>query len=57
MNLYFPDIIKNGFRFNIATYNINRHTHEETLSSIYVDKNTQKNSSTCFIQKQLPTPT
>lgn len=34
MNLYSPNIIKNDFHFNVATYSINRHTHEETLSTI-----------------------
>ena len=51
MNLYSPDIIKNDFHFNVATYSINRHTHEETLSSIYDDKNTHKSGTACFIKK------
>ena len=50
MNLYLPDIIKNDFHFNVATYSINRHTHEETLSSIY-DENTHKSSAAYFIKK------
>ncbi len=50
MNLYLPDIIKNDFRFNVATYSINRHTHEETLSSIY-DENTHKSGAVYFIKK------
>ena len=37
MNLYSQDIIKNDFHFSVATYGINRHTHEETLSTIYDD--------------------
>lgn len=51
MNLYLPDIIKNGFHFNVATYSINRHTHEETLSSIYDDENTHKSGAAYFIKK------
>ena len=51
MNLYSPNIIKNDFHFNIATYSINRHTHEETLSSIYDDENTHKSGTACFIKK------
>lgn len=51
MNLYSPDIIKNDFHFNVATYSINRHTHEETLSSIYDDEKTHKNGTACFIKK------
>lgn len=51
MNLYSPDIIKNDFHFNVAIYSINRHTHEETLSSIYDDENTHKNGTACFIKK------
>ncbi len=51
MNLYSPDIIKNDFHFNVATYSINRHTHEETLSSIYDDENTHKSGTACFIKK------
>ena len=51
MNLYSPDIIKNDFHFNVATYGINRHTHEETLSSIYDDENTHKSGTACFIKK------
>ncbi len=51
MNLYSPDIIKNDFLFSVATYGINRHTHEETLSSIYNDKNTHKNGTAYFIKK------
>ena len=48
MNLYSPDIIKNDFHFNVATYSINRHAHEETLSSIYDDENTHK-CGTCLL--------
>lgn len=51
MNLYLPDIIKNDFHFNVATYSINRHTHEETLSSIYDDKNMHISGTGCFIKK------
>ena len=51
MNLYSPDIIKNDFHFNVATYSINRHAHEETLSSIYDDENTHKCGTACFIKK------
>lgn len=51
MNLYLPDIIKNDFHFNVATYSINRHTHEEALSSIYDDENTHKSGAACFIKK------
>ena len=51
MNLYLPDIIKNDFHFNAATYSINRHTHEETLSSIYDDENTHKIGAAYFIKK------
>lgn len=51
MNLYLPDIIKNDFHFNVATYSINRHTHEETLSSIYDDENMHKSGTACFIKK------
>lgn len=51
MNLYLPDIIKNDFHFNVATYSINRHTHEETLSSIYDDENTHKSGAAYFIKK------
>lgn len=51
MNLYLPDIIKNDFHFNVATYSINRHTHEETLSSIYDDENTHKSGAVYFIKK------
>ena len=50
MNLYLPDIIKNDFHFNVATYSIIRHTHEETLSSIYDDENTHKSSVAYFIK-------
>ena len=51
MNLYSQDIIKNDFHFNVATYSINRHPHEETLSSIYDDENTHKSGTACFIKK------
>lgn len=51
MNLYSLDIIRNDFHFNVATYSINRHTHEEMLSSVYVDKNIQKSGTVCFIKK------
>ena len=51
MNLYSPNIIKNDFHFNVAIYSINRHTHEETLSSIYDDENTHKSGTACFIKK------
>lgn len=51
MNLYLPGIIKNDFHFNVATYSINRHTHEETLSSIYDDENMHKSGTACFIKK------
>lgn len=51
MNLYSLDIIRNDFYFNVATYSINRHTHEEMLSSVYVDKNIQKSCTVCFIKK------
>lgn len=51
MNLYSPDIIKNDFHFNVATYSINRHTHEETLSFIYNDENTYKSNTAYFIKK------
>lgn len=51
MNLYSPNIIKSNFHFSVATYNMNRHAHEETLSSVYIDKNTQKSNTVCFIKK------
>ena len=51
MNLYSQDIIKNDFHFSVATYGINRRTHEETLSSIYNDKNTHKSGTAYFIKK------
>ena len=51
MNLYSPDIIKNDFHFSVATYGINRRTHEETLSSTYDYKNTHKNGTAYFIKK------
>ena len=51
MNLYSPNIIKNDFHFNVATYSINRHTHEETLSTIYDDENTHKSGTASFIKK------
>jgi len=51
MNLYSQDIIKNDFHFSVATYGINRRTHEETLSSTYDDKNTHKNGTAYFIKK------
>ena len=51
MNLYSSDIIKNDFHFSVATYGINRRTHEETLSSIYNDDNTHKSSIAYFIKK------
>ena len=51
MNLYSPNIIKNDFHFNVATYGINRRTHEETLSSTYDYKNTHKNGTAYFIKK------
>lgn len=51
MNLYLPDIIKNNFHFSVTTYSINRHAHEETLSSICLNKNTQKSNTVCFIKK------
>ena len=51
MNLYSPDIIKDDFHFCIATYSLNRHTHEETLSASYTNKNTLKNNTVCLIQK------
>ena len=51
MNLYSQDIIKNDFHFSVATYGINRRTHEETLSSIYNDDNTHKSSTAYFIKK------
>ena len=51
MNLYSPDIIKDDFHFCVATYSLNRHTHEETLSASYTNKNTLKNNTVCFIQK------
>ena len=51
MNLYSPDIIKDDFHFCVATYSLNCHTHEETLSASYINKNTLKNNTVCFIQK------
>lgn len=51
MNLYSPNIIKNDFHFSVATYGINRRTHEETLSSTYDYKNTHKNGTAYFIKK------
>ena len=51
MNLYSPDIIKDDFHFCVATYSLNRHTHEETLSASYTNKNTLKNNTVCLIQK------
>ena len=51
MNLYSQDIIKNDFYFSVATYGINRRTHEETLSSTYDYKNTHKNGTAYFIKK------
>ena len=51
MNLYSSDIIKNDFHFSVATYGINRRTHEETLSSTYDYKNTHKNGTAYFIKK------
>ena len=51
MNLYSQDIIKNDFHFSVATYGINRRTHEETLSSTYDYKNTHKNGTAYFIKK------
>lgn len=51
MNLYSPDILQNDFHFNVATYSINQHTHEETLSFIYNDENTHKSNTAYFIKK------
>ena len=51
MNLYSPDIIKDDFHFCVVTYSLNRHTHEETLSASYTNKNTLKNNTVCLIQK------
>lgn len=51
MNLYSPDILQNDFHFNVATYSINQHTHEETLSFIYNDENTHKSNTVYFIKK------
>ena len=51
MNLYSPDIIKDDFHFSVAAYSLNRHTHEETLSVTYTNKNTLKNNTVCLIQK------
>ena len=51
MNLYSQDIIKNDYHFSVATYGINRRTHEETLSSTYDYKNTHKNGTAYFIKK------
>lgn len=51
MNLYSPDIIKKDYLFNVTTYSLNRHAHEETLSATYINKDTQKNDTVYFIKK------
>lgn len=51
MNLYSPDILKKDYLFNVTTYCLNRHAHEETLSATYIDKDTQKKDTICFIKK------
>ena len=51
MNLYSPDNIKKDYHFNVATYSLNRHAHEETLSATYVNMDTQKKDTVYFIKK------
>lgn len=51
MNLYSPDIIKKDYHFYVTTYSLNRHAHEETLSATYINKDTQKKETVCFIKK------
>lgn len=51
MNLYSPDNIKKDYHFNVATYSLNRHAHEETLSATYVNMDTQKKDTVYFIRK------
>ena len=51
MNLYSPDIIKKDYHFNVTTYSLNRHAHEETLSVTYISTDKQKNDTVYFIKK------
>ena len=51
MDLYSSDIIKKDYHFNVTTYSLNRHAHEETLSTTYIDKDMQKNDTVYFIKK------
>lgn len=51
MNLYSPNTIKKELHFDAATYNINRHLHEETLSVFYTDIAAQKSGTFHFIKK------
>lgn len=51
MNPYLPDIIKKELCINTATYNINRHSHEETLSVSYINSNAQKKDTIYFLKK------
>lgn len=51
MNLYSPNTIKKNLHFDAATYNINRHLHEEKLSVFYTDIDTQKSGTFHFIKK------
>ena len=50
MNLYSPDIIKSDFHFDAAIYNINRHSHEETLAASYIDNDKPQNGTVYFIK-------
>ena len=51
MNLYSPDIIKKDYHFNVTIYSLNRHAHEETLSTTHIYKDTQKKDTVYFIKK------
>lgn len=51
MNPYSPDIIENDVHFDVAIYSINRHSHEETLATTYIDHNSQKKGIVYFFKK------
>ncbi len=51
MNLYSPNTIKKNLHFDAATYNINRHLHEETFSVSYTDIDAKKSGTFHFIKK------
>ena len=51
MNPYSSDVIQENIHFDVATYSINRRSHEETISVTYFDNTSGKKGIFYFIEK------